>query len=159
MEIDAARQANILQSLADRAEITELFAAYAICVDDKDFKAWQALFTDDGTYGNRPVPKRLLNEAGQRLLEPFVVTHHMLGQHAITLNGDEAHGRCYFMARHIRAADPGGPSDDIAGWYLVDYRRTSAGWRIVAVRGKMPWVRGNFGNHHATVLDDILGEA
>ncbi len=156
---DTAKQAYTLQSLADRAEITDLFAAYASCVDDKNFTAWQALFTDDGSYGNRPVPKPLMVEAGQRLLAPFVATHHMLGQHAITLNGDEAHGRCYFTAKHIRAADPAGPSDDVAGWYLVDYRRTAEGWRIVTVRGKIPWIMGDFGTHQKAVLDDLLGES
>jgi ketosteroid isomerase-like protein len=151
------KQVYTLQSLADRAEITDLFGAYASCVDDKDFTAWQALFTDDGSYGNRPVPKPLIAQAGERLLAPFAATHHMLGQHSITLNGDEAHGRCYFTARHIRVSDPAGPSDDVAGWYLVDYRRTPEGWRIVSVRGKMPWVKGDFGTHQKTVLDDILG--
>jgi ketosteroid isomerase-like protein len=159
MDDDNKKQALTLQSLADRAEISELFAAYASSVDDKDFVAWQALFTDDGSYGNRPVPKRLMVEAGGRLLEPFVATHHMLGQHSITLQGNEAHGRCYFMARHIRASDPAGPSDDVAGWYLVKYRRTTQGWRIVTVRGKIPYVRGNFGTHQKAVLDDILGES
>jgi ketosteroid isomerase-like protein len=157
MESDTRKQMYTLQSLADRAEIAELFAAYASSVDDKDFVAWQALFTDDGSYGNRPVAKRLLIEAGGRLLEPFVATHHMLGQHAITLEGDEAHGRCYFTARHIRASDPAGPSEDVAGWYLVKYRRTPEGWRIVTVRGKIPYLRGNFATHQKAVLDDILG--
>lgn len=149
-----------IQWLADRAALDELVAAYARAVDTRDFLGWQSLFTEDGGYGNPPhhVPRNLLVEAGERLLAPFSGTQHILGQHSISIDGDAATGRCYFIGIHVKGNDQGAERADVGGWYENSYRRTTQGWRIVKVGGDVVWTAGDdFFAHAGEVLSQLLG--
>ena len=148
-----------VQRLADKAELDELVASYARAVDTRDFVAWQALFTEDGGYGNPPqhVPRRLLVEAGARLLETYGSTQHILGQHSVSIDGDEATGRCYFIGVHVGDASPTAKRADVGGWYENRYRRTEGVWRIVTVGGQVVWTAGeDFFDHASAVLSALL---
>ncbi|WP_295214588.1 nuclear transport factor 2 family protein [uncultured Brevundimonas sp.] len=133
-----------LSRVADRAEIEELVAAYSHRLDDRDWAGWAELFTEDGCYQSRvgPAFKGDLAGVAERNLGALEGSHHMLGQHSITLDGDEARGRCYYIGIHVRHAAHPSQCDVVAGWYHHRYRRTLDGWRFVEVRSTPSWSAG-----------------
>jgi hypothetical protein len=133
-----------IQWLTDRAEISELVAEYTQCVDDANYAGWQSLFTDDGCYitPTERIPKPALAESAAQLLRGYSGTQHFLGQHSISIDGDNARGRCYFIAAHVIGDGHPSVKADVAGWYLHTYRRTDAGWRFVKVGGHVAWTAG-----------------
>jgi hypothetical protein len=65
----------------------------------------------------------------------FESTQHMLGNHVIEVDGDEAVAQTYSMSAHWleqgEGTDPARPADFILSLLYVDkLRRTEAGWRI-----------------------------
>lgn len=134
----------IISRLVDRAEIGELVAAYSHRLDDRDWTGWADLFTEDGAYQSRvgPAFKADLADVAERNLGALEGSHHLLGQHSITLNGDEATGRCYYIGTHVRTVAHPSRCDVVAGWYHHRYRRTPQGWRFVEVRSTPSWSAG-----------------
>lgn len=142
-EIPEGLEARV-QWLVDREAIRELTAAYTRRVDEGDFAAWAELFTEDGVYitPERRVPKAELAAFGAEILKDYSICQHLLGQHAITIDGDTARGRIYYAGFHVlRGGDPGRHAD-IGGWYFHSYRRTPQGWRFAKVGGRLVWASG-----------------
>jgi hypothetical protein len=134
-----------LQWLVDRAEIQDLQAEYGRCLDDKDFIAWQALFTEDA-YLHMPyesIAQPDLPAAAHRVLDHYPKTQHLLAQSYIEIDGDTARGRRYLAAAHVpeHAADDSVHAD-LGGWYEHEYRRTADGWRFTSIRATFIWLGG-----------------
>ena len=143
-----------IQWLKDRAELDELVAEYARAVDDRDYHGWQALFTDDGAYVNlrERIEASDLATFSESTLRPYSGMQHLMGQHSIKIDGDDAKGRSYFIAAHIKGDSIPSQNDAVAGWYNFVYRRTSAGWRIVLADVHTSWVGG--GDYFGRELTD-----
>jgi 3-phenylpropionate/cinnamic acid dioxygenase small subunit len=155
MKSDKMQLEKTIAWLKDRAELDELVAAYAQAVDDRDFAKWQSLFTDDGAYINLRdrVEKKNLAIFGNSTLEPYSGTQHLMGQHSIVINGDDATGRSYFIASHITGDFIPSRNDGVGGWYNFTYRRTAEGWRIVKADVNTVVISGGdyFGREKKTV--------
>lgn len=161
MTHDETLQAKI-NGLADRAEIQELIGAYANTIDDRDFAAWQDLFTEDGSYGSEPdrIPKPLLAKAGDEFLSSYPKTHHFLGLPSITIDGDEAQGRCPGITHHVRVQAHPSQSNIVGGWLRLTFRRTERGWRIVNAHADTAWTEGgDYFAGAAKVVEHLVGDA
>jgi ketosteroid isomerase-like protein len=133
--------------LRDRAEISELLHAFARALDEQDSAAYAANFVPEGilefpearVHGQAAIAAHVAS-----VFRPDVVraTHHISANHQITIDGDVAATRSYFVAVHVR---PGGDPEDMwtgAGWYDNSYARTAEGWRFTHVRLTPVWRSG-----------------
>ncbi len=132
MTTDSSSLAAAVKSLVDRAAIEDVITTLFYCVDTKDFDGAAALFTDDGQivlpFASYPASE--LVDTSERIFAPYQATHHMIGNVAITIDGDTARSRHYLRATHIPDATDPARHADVGGWYDWHYRRTPAGWRI-----------------------------
>ena len=47
----------------------------------------------------------------------LTLSHHMVSNHVVEIEGDKARCKCYFQAQHVRNSTPGGVNFVIAGKY------------------------------------------
>jgi ketosteroid isomerase-like protein len=125
-----------LQQLSDRLEIQDLNHAYAAAIDQKDFDRLNEVFTPDahidysamgGEKGDYPAIKAFLSST----LPGLVDYYHLVGNLQIELRGDTATGRVMCF-NPMGIPVPGKPAHMmfLGLFYLDEYRRTPAGWRI-----------------------------
>src|SRR6185312_14609242 len=96
-----------LQYLLDRAEISDVQLRYATGVDMRDWASYRSCFTDeidtDFTSAMGGEPRRLKAdqwvEYARRTISGLKATQHMITNHVITLEGDEATCVSYVQAR------------------------------------------------------------
>lgn len=118
----------------DRLAVQDVMLRYAAGVDDRDFEAYAAVFTDDVEvvgFADEPIVGREAWVAFvKQALERFGATQHMLGPTLATVDGDRAHCRTDLQALHELASRPGGL---FVLWatYETDMVRCDAGWKIV----------------------------
>jgi len=134
-----------LLRLADERAVIDVTVAYTWALDGKDFEALRDVFLPDATaeLGRHLEGIDAIIERIAGALGPLDDSQHLIGNHQVRLDGDQATCRCYLQAQHVRAAAEGGPNFIIAGRYEDRLRRTPAGWRI-AHRSLIPmWRDGN----------------
>ncbi|MBT8138900.1 MAG: nuclear transport factor 2 family protein [Gammaproteobacteria bacterium] len=125
-----------LQEISDRMEIQDLCWHYADTIDQKNFDELRNIFSEDahidyscfgGAVGNREEIISFLKEA----LAIFPHSQHLNANMQIKLDGDTATGR--IMCLNPQEMDLG-ESDNVTYmlglWYVDEYVRTDAGWRI-----------------------------
>jgi hypothetical protein len=127
-------------SLEDRARIGDLVIAYAYAVDERDWKAFEALFTPDAAIDYRSAggiagtPAEVAAWMPQAL-SIFTWTLHSVFSHRIEATGaDGANGSLHVLARHGLVWDGANEIMDVTGVYRDRYVRTAAGWRFAARR-------------------------
>lgn len=126
-----------LVELSDRWDLQDLMTAYATCIDARDFDGLDAVFLPDarvsfaasgGPDDDYPTIRAWLAE----MLPVFASTQHLMGNLAVTLDGDTARGRC--MCFNPMALQPVTEKDQqvffYGLWYVLEFVRTSGGWRI-----------------------------
>lgn len=136
---------------ADRAALTDLVDRYAALVDDRDFDALGALFTDDAVL-RQPRPPRTMAPADAvhgraaivanftRLRGLHATQHAVVGRVFSAAGPAEATGRIACIAHHVSGAD--GALTDHA-WhltYLDRYRRSDGRWRIRERILRLDWI-------------------
>ena len=125
-----------LQEISDRLEIQDLLSRYASAIDRCDWDLLDMVFTPEsyidysafgGLVGYYPEIKTWLKE----VLTPFPAFQHMVTNMEITINGDNATGRIMCLNPIVLPGDENPPRVGFNGlWYLDEYIRTDAGWRI-----------------------------
>jgi ketosteroid isomerase-like protein len=132
--------------MSDHDTIANGLARYARAVDERDFGAVAALFTDDAVidYAVGGGAKLAVGELAAwlaRSLAMFRMTQHHLGLPVIDVDGDTARTRVPVIATHVQARLDGTETSAVLhGTYAHEWRRTSASWRIRSLR---------FDSHHA----------
>lgn len=132
--------------LVDKHEIADLCARYAFALDQRDWPALRACFTDAPVFvhpGGRIEGVAGIVERARGALEPLDASQHLLGNVLVELDGRDARSICYFQAQHVRAGTPGGERYIIAGSYADRLVRTPQGWRIVERVQAYLWRDGN----------------
>jgi len=140
-----------LEQLLDRAAITDLVNRYATGLDRRDWKLLRSIFADEidmeytsvGIKAGRYSADRWVRSS-EVLFAGFGPTQHTLTNHAIDLNGDTAHCVMYMRAEHFIVEDA--PRDNcwtIGGYYRVDLKRSTEGWKIHAMGLHVTWQTGN----------------
>lgn len=127
-------------TLEDRALIGDLVIAYAYAVDERNWPAFEALFTPDaridyasagGVTGSPAEVAAWMPQA----LSFFTWTLHSIFSHRIQSTGkDTAIGSLHVVARHGLLWEGANEIMDVTGVYRDEYVRTQAGWRFAARR-------------------------
>ena len=139
-----------MQQLLDRAAITELIHCYATGADNRDWKLFRSIFTDEievwlGSVPAEEAPLKRVSadtfaERASRVLGRFAVTQHVLSNHRITVQGDKATCIVYLQARHFpRPEEADQKVWDIGGYYTHHLTRTAEGWKIARYTLTVTW--------------------
>lgn len=136
------------QEMSDRWEIQDLVFHYAHLIDSKAFDGLREVFTEDahidysafgGSVGNLEETITYLKQAVAD--EVFPNSQHLNANVQVTLDGDRASGRVMCFNPMEMALPDGGTQVFLLGlWYVDEYRRTSAGWRIARREEEKSWV-------------------
>lgn len=131
-----------IQELSDRFEIQDLMVAYCYAVDDRDFGALDRLFTQDavidysemvGIKGSLPEIKAFLEAS----LASIPMVQHAVSTTQYLFDGDTCETRTVCHNPMVVPGDDGEPQAIFFGlWYIHQFRRTEAGWRISGLSEK-----------------------
>jgi len=127
-----------LTALTDRLEIEQVLVRYSTLIDTKQFdRLATEVFTPDAHVDYTTAPGGIAGSVSEvtawlaKVLEPFKVLQHMLGNFDITVEGDRARSTCYF---HNPMGLPAEGNALTVFWcggrYIDELVRTSQGWRI-----------------------------
>lgn len=129
----AAQNIEMPSTADDRHAIQDVIVTYAASVDDQDFAAYRACFTDDielEGFAREPVKGA---EAWMAFvvdaLSPWRATQHMLGVPKIEIEGDTASMRTDVQACHF-PKDAEAKAFILWATYESKLVRTESGWRI-----------------------------
>jgi hypothetical protein len=146
-----AAQTAANRDIAHRLAVAEDMSRRGMLVDARRWDQLEALFTDpvDVDYtslnGGEPQTLRPAELVGgwRQLLSRLDATQHLIGNHVVTLDGDEAACAANVQGTHVLANHSGGPVWTVGGRYDTALRRTAAGWRIAALTLTVQWATGN----------------
>lgn len=133
-----------LQTLIDRAEITDLLTRYARAVDRQDWGLFRSVFTSDaridytqvgGIAGDLDTVVSFLSEA----LAVFEAMQHLISNIDIAIDGDEA--KVSAMVYNPLKL-PNTPMWATGGWYHHELVRTPDGWRSRSLVEEAGWFHG-----------------
>ena len=136
-----------LQEISDRLEIHDMLHRYSELIDTKNFQALRTdVFTEDahidysafgGSVGNVDETIDFLEKAMTDATFPN--TQHLNANHQIRLEGDRATGKIMCLnPQNLRIGDDTRVFF-LGLWYLDEYRRTEAGWRISRREEEKSW--------------------
>jgi ketosteroid isomerase-like protein len=124
-----------VQQIEDQDAIWRLFMTYKRVLDQRDFRAYASLFTDDaewvGNLGKVVGPKqieRLLTETLEIWDDDRERTHHLVLNPVIDVKGDTATAESTWG--YVTRDDEDAPVLLMLGRYLDELRRTTDGWRF-----------------------------
>ncbi|HEV2701928.1 MAG TPA: nuclear transport factor 2 family protein [Steroidobacteraceae bacterium] len=116
----AGPESSLLERLAARQDIEELFAQYGASLDRRDFEAFGRLFTEDAVYGSGATPTH-----GRAAIQAQL-------QQTITANPSHLPGpdfHLYFDASiHV---DGDHATAHSMGAYLIPDEKSPGGWRLI----------------------------
>ncbi len=134
-----------IQGLADRQDIHDCLLRFCRGMDRFDRELYLSAFWGDAEMAAGPyvgdVPgcwdwAKPMHEAGQ------VLTHHLLLNHHVDIDGDSAHSECYyqFVARNHPWEEGGGETIMLAGGRYIDrLERRGGEWKIVLRTNIIEW--------------------
>jgi SnoaL-like domain len=140
-----------LQFLLDRAAISDVQLRYATCVDLRDWPLLRSCFTDEIETGfaiaSGSAPPRIKADDWvglvRRTISGMQATQHVITNHVITLDGDEATCVASVQARHHLPNETGGSDQVMYGYYTNRFVRTRDGWKIRTRQLTVTWNEGN----------------
>ena len=133
-----------LQTLIDRAEITDLLTRYARAVDRRDWDLFRTVFTPDARIDYTQVGGAAgsLDEVVgflSKVMPMFEVMQHLISNIEIDIDGDEA--KVTAMVYNPLKL----PDTEVwatGGWYHHELVRTPDGWRSRSLVEEAGWFHG-----------------
>ncbi|MGW0120345.1 nuclear transport factor 2 family protein [Streptomyces sp. NPDC003327] len=131
----------------DRPDVIDTCTRMAWYADARDWDRLAEVFADKVTLdytslnGGEPVtlaPAQIV-EGWRTGLGAYAATHHLLGNHLVTVDGDTAECTATFQATHRKTDDT---LWTLGGTYRFGLVRTRAGWRIASVLMTAVWSDG-----------------
>ena len=134
------------EQLRDRIAITDVVNSMGTLADLGQYDRLQQLFTDEVTVDYTSLfPGEVQNISSEQLmaqwqstLPGFDATQHMISNHQITVDGDEATAVAYVRATHklgnamwVVLKDT---ASHIGGYYVDELVRTDEGWKLQAIQ-------------------------
>jgi hypothetical protein len=137
----------LLQALADKAEIADVMHRYATGLDARDWELYRNVFTDvfenyTATGEWERVTADDWVERWRPVFEGYDATQHFMGNHRYDLRGDEATCTTYVRARHVIVENDEVRYHELGGYYTCELVRTSAGWKMSRRRLTATWRDG-----------------
>jgi 3-phenylpropionate/cinnamic acid dioxygenase small subunit len=130
------------QMLIDRFAIIDLFNRYATGADKRDSALYRSCFTDEinlnVTGATTSTEKRTADAWVEQAIGGlgfFERTQHMISNHIININGDQADAIAYLQAQHFNK----GSRWTVWGTYSNQLTRTSDGWKISSLALSFDW--------------------
>lgn len=135
-----------LQEISDRLEINNLLIDYCTALDQRDFDAFDSLFTPDaqidysamgGAKGDLVTIKAWL----QKTMQQFPMSQHLIANSRVWIEGDTARART--MCHNPMQMPNGEGSHQVAFlglWYVDRLLRTADGWRIAERKEEFGYV-------------------
>ncbi|MGW5677869.1 nuclear transport factor 2 family protein [Streptomyces sp. NPDC003860] len=138
-----------LSTVMDRLAIDDLVTGYAVAVDDGDWSAFRALFTDDGRadYRSPGGIEGPVAEVAQWLAESmrlFSVRQHLIVNRRVTIQdlGGYPGDRAEVQADYVNPMRFKSGEDLVGGGrYRFSLTRTDDGWRLSSVVVEERWRR------------------
>ena len=133
-----------LQTLGDRAEITDLLTRYARAVDRQDWDLFRSVFTPDARIDYTQVGGAAgsLDEVVgflSKVMPMFETMQHLISNIDITIDGDEA--KVVAMVYNpLKLPDSGVWAT--GGWYHHELVHTPDGWRSRSLVEEASWFHG-----------------
>ena len=133
-----------LQTLSDRAEITDLLTRYARGVDRQDWDLFRSVFTPDalidytqvgGVAGDLEEVVGFLSKA----IPMFETIQHLISNLDIGIDGDEAKVTA-MVYNPLKLPDS--PVWATGGWYHHELVRTPDGWKSRSLVEEASWFHG-----------------
>lgn len=127
-----------IQELQDRFDVSDVIVKYAFALDQREWSELEAVY-DDEILIDLPhlesdpyrVSRSELLDLIKAVVLGFDATHHLIPNHLITIDGDDAVCKAYAHAWHTVPTDRGVADFCLVrGFYDWGLRRTSSGWRI-----------------------------
>lgn len=113
----------------DRVRVVELLADFAAATDARDWATIAGLLTEDcvayGARGPAAVVARM-----RASLDGVGPSQHLLGNHRVRLDADDARVLTYGRVHHVGAGPMAGAFYECLGEYDDRLVRTADGWRI-----------------------------
>jgi len=142
-----------IETLIDRAEISDVVLRYATAVDGRDWELYRAVFTDPLTvdfssWSGEPEMTLQVDEWVERVrktLSGFNATQHLSSNHVITLKGDRATCVSYLVARHYLVEGSERRMHSIGGHYTNQLVRLAGDWKIARCALTVTWEMGDRG--------------
>ena len=128
-----------MREMLDHYAIEKILKRYARALDEKNYDALDAVFTEDavldytaagGIKGTYPVVKKWLKE----VLDPMPEMQHFTTNVEIEFDGDHAKGVSYTFNVNGVHADGKLQHMTVGAQYFDTFARTAQGWRIAARR-------------------------
>jgi hypothetical protein len=122
---------------SDRDAVVEVVNLYAYCLDERDWPGLDEVFAADASarYGGPEGPplngRPAIVASIRSFLDGCGPSQHLLGNHIVAIDGDEATARCKARVYHYGLGDRAALEPyECFGVYRDHLRRTSEGWRI-----------------------------
>lgn len=131
---------DVLQRLADEAEIRNLLARIAQLADEGDLDDYVACFTADAVWGGAGFPERrgqaaILAGARERraggTAGPGSATRHLISTALVTLEADRTRARARSIFLFYRDTKTAPVLDRMGVWEDV-FARTPGGWKLAS---------------------------
>jgi len=140
-----------IDTLIDRAEISDVVLCYATAVDTRDWALYQSIFTepltvDFSSWSGDPevtIPVSEWVDLVRKTLSGFDATHHLSSNHVISVSGDSATCVSYMVARHYLVDNGERLMHTIGGYYTNQLIRKADGWKIRHCTLKVTWEMGD----------------
>jgi hypothetical protein len=140
-----------LAELLDQAAIVDLTHRMVGCFDLLDWAALEGCFLDeiDVRYeyvvddGVSTMSAEAFVEAWRGAMSGLEATQHLLANHQVDVEGDEATCTAYCLVQHYYPDPAGGSTWTLGGHYDLALARTDEGWRIGALEMTVVWAQGN----------------
>lgn len=134
--------------LDQRLAVQDTCVSYALALDTRDWGWLRSLFLPaavaeyGGELGSRQGYESI-EAACRAALLPLSSSQHLMGNHLVTVRGDDAEAVCYFQATHVKTGAPGGDIYTVAGRYDDHLVADGDAWRIARKVLTVMWTHGN----------------
>jgi len=140
-----------IQTLLDRAAISDVIHDYAAGLDMKDWKLLRTCFADDFEADfTAALPGDVCRDPDEwvdilrSVLSKIEGTQHIITNHVHDISGDRSKSSAYIQSQHVRRAADGSEEHFIfAGFYDYDMVRTPQGWKFGRYAIRPCWTSGN----------------
>ena len=114
--------------------LIELTYRYGRAMDDRDWEAFRSVFTDDVhvNLGDTYIltGRQEITDAVRPLIEACSITHHMMTNHLVELDGDRATMGLYCRAFHKGSGTKANQTYECLARYTAAAVRTNGEWAI-----------------------------
>lgn len=135
----------------EREKVQELVFAYGDAIDEKNFAALAACFTEDAVFDYGDAVSNGGAEVAEYIaaaVENLEGTQHFFTNFTVDIDGDRGHFTCNSLGQHWRGGPHGGDKWLASGRYKVEVRRVGGDWKISHAQVRQVWSEGDAAIFH-----------